>query len=225
VTTRFFVDAFWLSPWGAAVFVALRHKGVPFETVEVALHARQQREEPYRERLSTGRIPCLEHEGLALTESSAIVEYLEERFPPPAHPALLPREAAARGKARQLMAWVRSDLFALKRLRNTLSYFYGVPHEQELDAAARRDAERLLWLAERWISSNGQYLFGDWTIADIDLGLMLKRLTFNRHEVSAKVERYVDRVWAHPALKEYAGKERKPFQPFEGGPTPPWSVR
>ena len=49
-----------------------------------------------------GQVPVLEDGDLVIAESLAILEYLEERHPAP---ALLPRDAAARARVRELMLW------------------------------------------------------------------------------------------------------------------------
>ncbi len=78
-----YVDGFWNSPYAFSVFVCLTEKGLPFETREVNLHERAQTTPEFRARSVTARVPLLEHGSFRLTESSAIVEYLDETFPPP----------------------------------------------------------------------------------------------------------------------------------------------
>src|SRR5262245_6273748 len=104
------VDSFFISPYVCAAFVALTEKGLPFETREVKLHEREQKTASFVAASVTARVPVLEHGSLRLSESSAIVEYLDEAFPPPRHPAMLPADRRERARARQIMAWIRSDL-------------------------------------------------------------------------------------------------------------------
>ena len=59
-----------------------------------------------------------------LAESSAIAEYLEEVLPAPAHARLLPADVKNRARARQVMAWLRSDLGALRDERATVTMFF-----------------------------------------------------------------------------------------------------
>lgn len=58
----------------------LHELGVPFE-LETHPFDKTLREEPYRSLNPTGRVPTLEIDGVVLTESGAIAEYLCERFP------------------------------------------------------------------------------------------------------------------------------------------------
>lgn len=85
-----------LSSYSAKVRIVLCAKGVAFDEREPAGGYRSA---AYREIVPMGTLPALDDEGFVLSESEAINEYLEERFP---EPALLPRTPAARARARFL---------------------------------------------------------------------------------------------------------------------------
>src|SRR6185369_3470803 len=89
-TLTLYGESFWISPYVFSCFVALREKRLPFTVTEISLAAQEQREPGYRDRAFTGKVPALVHGDFWLTESSAIIEYLEEVFPAPSHPAVLP---------------------------------------------------------------------------------------------------------------------------------------
>ena len=110
---KLYSDSHWLSPYGFSCFVALREKEIPFDYVAVSLPDKEQQRPEFRDRGITGRVPALEHDDFWLAESSAIIEYLEDTFAPPKHPRVLPTDPRQRARARQVMAWVRSDLMAL----------------------------------------------------------------------------------------------------------------
>jgi glutathione S-transferase len=82
-----FVDHQFTSPYAMSVYVTLREKGIPFTTERLDLGAQQHQQTKYRQQSLTARVPTLVHEGFALSESSAISEYLEEVFAPPGLPA------------------------------------------------------------------------------------------------------------------------------------------
>ncbi|ETH86334.1 glutathione S-transferase, N-terminal domain protein [Bordetella pertussis STO1-CHOC-0018] len=138
-----YVDARFRSPYAMSAHVALAEKQLEFEVRLVDLAAGEQRMQPYQSRALTARVPALAHAGFHLTESSAIQEYLEDAFAPPAHPALYPAGAQARARARQVQAWLRTDLAALRRARPIDSVF-DAPATTPLDDAAplrRRQAD------------------------------------------------------------------------------------
>src|SRR5258708_29374075 len=119
-----YAEPFNFSPYVFSAFVALREKGVAFDVVEVSLVDGAQHQATYAKSAVTGRVPSLDHDGFRLAESSAIAEYLEEVFPPPAHARLFPQAVRDRARARQIMAWLRSDLGELREDRSTATMFY-----------------------------------------------------------------------------------------------------
>lgn len=84
-----------LSNYYNMVKTALLEKGVPFEEVFTP----PNQEPDYLGKSPMGKIPCLETDDGFLTETSAILDYLEERFPE--HP-LLPGTPWPRAKTREL---------------------------------------------------------------------------------------------------------------------------
>src|SRR5436190_19709142 len=114
-----YADTPWISPYVFSSFVALREKGVAFEVVDVDLDRGEQHAPQFRAASLTARVPMLCDGDLTLSESSAIAEYLEEAYPPPRHSRLFPAAAGDRARARQMMAWLRSDLLALREERPT----------------------------------------------------------------------------------------------------------
>lgn len=90
-------------PYCARARIVLAEKGIAHETVEVDL---RDRPDWIYEKNPTGRVPVLEVDGRPLPESTAIMEYLEERYP---EPALLPPDAADRAVVRARI--VRADEF------------------------------------------------------------------------------------------------------------------
>lgn len=89
------------------VQIALREKRLAYEEVIVDLPGGAHREAAFRQLNPFGQVPVLEHDGLVIAESIAILEYLEDRFPTP---RLLPGDAAQRAIARQFMLWSGDDL-------------------------------------------------------------------------------------------------------------------
>ena len=206
-------DTYWVSSYVFSCFVALREKGLTFEVREVALEEGAHKKPEYHARSITARVPALEHDGFFLGESSAIVEYLDDVFPVPHDRRLLPEAPRDRARARQIMAWIRSDLTALRAERPTTTIFYS-PTDAPLTSAGRADADKLIHVADLLIPEEGTSLFGGWSIADSDLALMLQRLLSNGHELRPKVRRYVEVQWARPSVREFVERERPTFVPY-----------
>lgn len=204
------VDGFWNSPYAFAAFVALKEKGLPFATREVNLHELAQRTPDFQARSITGRVPVLEHGAFRLSESSAIVEYLEDTFPAPHYPAVLPADPRDRARARQIMAWIRSDLLALREERPTHTIFYQPAHAP-LTNAGRAAATKLIDAASAFIPEGRVKLFDTFTIADADLAMMLHRLIANAHDVPPKLAAFAAAQWQRPSVRAFVEHARPPY--------------
>lgn len=186
------------SPYVLSVYATLIEKGLPFELKTIGLDG-QQFGDDYAGLSLTSRVPSLVDGSFSLSESSAIVEYLEDKYPAPEFAAVLPRDIEARARARQIMAWLRSDLGALREDRST-SVIYAKKNTQPLSAAGKQAADKLLRAADRLIDAHGNHLFGQWSVADVDLAVMLNRLAANGDPVPEKIRSYVARQWDRPSV-------------------------
>jgi glutathione S-transferase len=204
---QLFGEKFWMSPYVFSSFVALTEKGLAFEHVELAFTEGEHLAAAYRDAALTARIPSLEHQGFRLTESSAIAEYLEEVFAPPLYPRLLPAELESRARARELMAWLRSDLGALRDERPSITMFFNVA-VRPLSDAARRNVDKLFRIADALIPADGESLFGPWALVDSELAFMLHRLILNSDEVPARLATYAREQWQRPSVRAFVEHPR-----------------
>jgi maleylacetoacetate isomerase len=104
---------YWRSSSAHRVRFALEYKGIAYESRAVDLRAGEQRAAGHLERSPLGVVPTLVVDGRPLTESVAILEYLEETFP---EPRLLPQDPWARARVRQLVQFVNSAVQPLQNL-------------------------------------------------------------------------------------------------------------
>jgi len=209
-----YTEKFWISPYVFTAFVALREKGLAFETTTVSLGDKEQLKPEYQKRSITGRVPTLEHDGFAIAESSAIVEYLEDVFPAPKHARVLPADPRERARARQLMAWIRSDAtFALREDRSTATMFYERATTSLTDAG-KLAAQKVVDVADRVVQAGKPSLFETWSVADADLAFILHRLILNGHEVPAKVKAFAEAQWKRPSVHEFIARKRAAYEPY-----------
>ncbi|KPD15482.1 hypothetical protein ADM96_32430 [Burkholderia sp. ST111] len=88
-------------------------------------------------------------------------------------------------------AWLRSDLMSIRQERSTKVIFYDSTMER-LSDAAQSIAQKLLFLmAETLLVAGNENLFGKWSIADVDLALMLNRLAPNGDPMPQRLLEYV----------------------------------
>lgn len=208
-----YADKLWISPFVYTAFVGLREKGLDFDARVLSLGQKEQLAPEYRDRSLTARVPALDHDGYFLTESMAIVEYLAEWFPFPSHPRIFPADLRERGRCRQLMGWLRTDLQALREERPSTSLFYGQPVAPLTDAG-RAAADKLERVAMSAIPDGATQLFSAWCIADADLAFALARLVRNGDRVPDKLRAYVDAQWARPSVRAFVEHARPPFEPY-----------
>lgn len=185
-----------------SAFVTLTEKGVPFKLKQVNLEANENCGVDYAALSLTCRVPTLIHENFKLSESSAISEYLDELFPAPKYVTLYPAEIRHRAIARQIQAWLRSDLMPIREERPTTTVFLKQT-DQPLSEAARASAAKLFSVADRLLRDHALSLFDDWCIADTDLALMLNRLVKNGDDVPKKLAEYTQHQWQRPSIQSW----------------------
>ncbi|MGE1155526.1 glutathione transferase [Pseudomonas kitaguniensis] len=204
---RLYVDTQFTSPYAMSVFVTLHEKGLAFDTHTLDLEAAQNQAADFAQLSLTQRVPTLVEGEFALSESSAISEYLEQAYPAtPVYPA----DPKLRARARQVQAWLRSDLLPIRQERSTRVVFYGqqVP---PLSPVAEAAARKLISAAQALLVGNPASLFGAWSIADVDLALMLNRLILGGDSVPAALLDYARRQWQRPSVQAWVNLQRPPL--------------
>ncbi|MFZ4832336.1 glutathione transferase [Rouxiella sp. Mn2063] len=194
-------DAQYYSPYVMSVFVALTEKGIPFEIKTVDLGQDENLQANYSAISLTRRVPTLMNGSFLLSESSAITEYIEELFPAPIFSSLYPTNLEKRAKAREVQAWLRSDLMPIRAQRSTEVVFGGKkcpPFNAEGQVAADKLINAALTLLE-----DRSHLFGEWSIADADLALMLNRLRLNGDVLPEKLVAYANAQWQRESVKAW----------------------
>ena len=153
------------------VRIALNLKGLPYEILPVHLlrNGGEQRQAAYSKINPAQLVPALVDGDSVLTQSLAILEYLEEAYP--STPSLLPRDASGRARVRALGLTIACEIHPLNNLRilQYLKHSLGVPDND-------RDNWYRHWLStgfdtlEQLLSGNpatGRFCHGDSiTIAD-----------------------------------------------------------
>lgn len=141
--------------------IALNLKGLQYEYIAVDLRQHQHRQAAFTQLNPQGMVPALVDAHGVLTQSVAIIEWLEERYP---HPPLLPADPYDRARVRALAAVVACDIHPLhnKRVLDTLRARFSadetaVHHWCATWIAAGFDALEALLCAD---SQRGDFCFG-----------------------------------------------------------------
>ena len=160
---------YWRSSAAYRVRIALNLKGVDYQQRPINLAAGEQKADDYRAINPQGLVPLLEIDGQRISQSLAIIVYLDQTI---ADPPLMPRDPADGAHVRGMAMSIACDIHPLNNLR-VLKYLKG-PLEEEQPAI---DAWISHWIREGFEALEamaapraGQFLFGDEpSIADICL--------------------------------------------------------
>jgi maleylacetoacetate isomerase len=153
------------------VRIALNLKGLKYESISMALLKNEHRAAPYLALNPQGLIPALALDGAVLSQSIAIIEYLNDKYPTP---PFLPAGPLDRARVRSMALAIACEIHPLNNLR-VLNYLRGELKQDDngVNAWYRH------WVTEgfsglevqaREFSTSKRYCFGDSvTIADICL--------------------------------------------------------
>lgn len=152
------------------VRIALALKGLAYDYRSVHLQKNEQLAEPYAAQSASRLVPLLKDGDAALSQSLAIIEYLDETHPAP---PLLPADALGRARVRALAYDVACEIHPLNNLR-VLRYLVQdlKVSEDDKNRWYRHWAESGLQTLERQLTDQrtGRFCHGDApTLADICL--------------------------------------------------------
>jgi len=141
--------SYWRSTAAYRVRIALNLKGLDYriKPVHLVRDGGEQHSPGYMAVNPQQLVPTLEVDGETISQSLAIMEWLEERH---AEPALLPEDPIARARARQIALIVACEMHPLNNLR-VLQYLQG---PLGIDDAAKRNWYQH-WVTEGFASVEG----------------------------------------------------------------------
>ncbi|MFV2034816.1 MAG: glutathione S-transferase family protein [Halocynthiibacter sp.] len=192
-----------LSPFCRKVRLSLAEKKIEVELVEERYW---ERSPDFMRRNPAGKVPVLKMDGLTMSESGAICEYIEERYPAP---QLLPSSPEARFEVRRLVSWfddkfhheVTSKLL-YERVNKKISG-QGYPDSKNVKAGAKAIKYHLDYMA--WLLDQRRWLAGDvMSLADFAAAAHLSALDYisdvdwNRSEA---VHDWYAKIKSRPAFR------------------------
>lgn len=186
------------SSWSLRGWLATKLSGAPFREVPVALVGVGPNPANYAFSPS-GLIPCLHDGDVVVWDTLAIAEYLAER-----HEGMWPVDPAARAFARSISAEMHSG-FPTLRSDMTMCVRERVDVRPWSDALAANIARvEAIWNeARRRYSAGGEYLCGDFSLADCFYAPVAFRFQTYGVRPEGAAGRYLGLLLAHPFLKEW----------------------
>jgi len=200
-----------LSPYVRKVLAFAAEKGVELEVQPVTPG---DPDPDFRLASPFGKMPGFRDGDYALPDSSAIVHYLEAKFP---QPALIPAEAEARGKTIWFEEFADTILVACgARIFFNLIVaprFLGKPGDPEAARQAElNDLPPILDYLERTVPGDDGYLVGDrLTLADIAVAGPFANFRHTNTQVDPdrypRTVAYVERILARPSFAPWIARE------------------
>lgn len=198
------------SSWSLRGWLAAKQSGLGFEEITVPLYDDSWDERKREEDLapSSGKVPILWDGEAVIWDSMAIIDYLADKV---GRERFWPKDDAARGMARSMAAEMHGGFMALRREcpMNTRKSFEDVT----ISAETRADAVRILHLwaeARSRFGSEGPYLFGTFSAADIMYAPVVTRFVTYNFTLPGFSQSYAEAMMAHPwmlAWYDAAGEE------------------
>ena len=193
------------SSWSLRGWLMAKIAGIEFDEIVVPLD-RPETQAAIRKHSPSGRVPVLLHRGLAVWESLAIAEYLNDLKP---EAGLWPPSAAARAHARAISCEMHAGFMDLRNNMpmNIRASFPG----KRMTPGVRADIERItgLWrdcrkrFAGAFPKDDG-FLFGTFGAADAMFAPVVTRFKTYSVTLDSDADAYCAAVLAHPAMKEWA---------------------
>ncbi|MBK5264832.1 MAG: glutathione S-transferase, partial [Alphaproteobacteria bacterium] len=152
---------------------------------------------------SSGKVPILWDGEIAVWDSLAILEYLNEKT---GNQKFWPKDPAARAMARSMAAEMHSSFTALRRTHSmNIRQIY--PAQPPADDVMQ-DIDRIMQLwaqARARFGGSGDFLFGDFGAADIMFAPVVTRFITYSLPVARFAEGYMQAIISHPFMQEWIG--------------------
>jgi maleylpyruvate isomerase len=194
------LHTYWRSSAAWRVRTVLALKGLAWEAAPRDLRINEQTAPDYVVRNPQGLVPALEVDGAVLTQSLAIIEYLEERYP---QPPVLPSDPLERARVRAFAMAIACDVHPVQNLRVLRMLRARGLDSAAVDGWAREVMESGLAACSRLIEDrSGPFCFGAAiTLADVVLiPQMANARRFGARTDYPRLEAIEAAALAHPAF-------------------------
>lgn len=193
------------STFGRRVQIALKEKNIPCEQVFVDLAARKHREPEYLALNPYSRVPTLVDDDLVLYESTAILNYLEGRFP---SPPLVP--ADAKGRALVDMHMKLCDLQFTRQSHTIMFPKRFLPKErwdEPLFTKMRAELHKHLAILERQLGDHEYVVGNQYSLVEVCYAPFLSFLELLEVTPPPRIADWSKRILARPSAHETASEK------------------
>jgi glutathione S-transferase len=197
------------SSWSMRGWLALKASGLPFEELVVPLYDEgwEQRREGDEFSPSQGKVPVLWDGDIVVWDSLAIIEYCAEAT---TRHLFWPEDVGARAVARSMAAEMHSGFGNLRRdlPMNVRRRLDPRPLSPELEAEINRVLT--LWAQARArFAGTGEFLFGQWSAADMMFAPVVTRFVTYGVPVPPFALAYMEAVLGHPHVADWIAQAQE----------------
>lgn len=183
----------------------IAENNLPIEEVALDFYKGEHASPPYTDLNPNGLVPTLDDDGFVLTESSAIMKYLADKYNLPAYP----KDLKKRAKVNELMDWFNTGFYRDYAYNVVYPQIY--PHHKRGDEATQKGTlewgkqltkKWLTVLNDHWLGGGRKFLTGnEMTIADIFGYSLLSAGMVTRDEFKAypNIDRWIKEVEKLPS--------------------------
>ncbi len=204
-----------LSPYCRKVRLSLGEKKLELELVEERYW---EQDADFMRRNPAGKVPVLKMDGLMMSESAAICEYIEEKHP---EPSLLPKDPEGRFEVRRLVSWFDDKFHSevtsklLYERVNKKLMGQGYPDSKNVKAGARAikfHLDYMDWLLEqrRWLAGDKMSLADFAAAAHFSSLDYISDIDWNRNE---NVKDWYAKIKSRPAFRSILADQVPGFIP------------
>ena len=199
------------SSWSLRAWLAAREGGFNFGEIDIPLFRPDSRERILSHSPS-GKVPCLNDNGVLVWDSLAIGEYLAEK-----QPALLPADPVARATARAVSAEMHAGFRDLRTHMpmNIRKDYRGFGRSPDVD----EDIARIIAIwndCRTRFGEGGPYLFGHFTLADAAFAPVCFRCKTYGLEVNGAAGEYLATMLANKHMQEWEAAARAETEAIAG---------
>ena len=203
------------SSWSLRPYLALMAVGAPFEMEVIRLRIVPDSRDAILKYSPAGKVPVLKFDGQTVWDSLAICATLAERHP---QAGLWPADAALRARARSYAAEMHSG-FPDLRSQLSMDFARRLPLP-ELKPDTESQIARIIAAWEEALAvSKGDFLFGNFGIADCMYAPVVSRFTTYGVTVPDRSKAYMEKIWALPGMQNWLTASQK--EVADGLPTYP----
>jgi glutathione S-transferase len=192
------------SSWSLRGWLAAKQSGLAFEELTVHIDGddwQATKREDGEFQPSAGKVPVLWDGDVVVWDSLAILEYLADKV---GRDRFWPKDDAARGMARAMVAEMHSSYLALRRQcpLNVRKRIGGI----ELSDETRADIVRILGLwaeARARFGKGGPFLFGTFSAADVFYAPVISRFVTYGIGVPGFAQAYMQALWEHDWMQAW----------------------